>query len=102
MNNRPPPIRERSLSNQCLPQILYQEGNQPQVLGEDLETTGEEKGSRWMKFVQRNKEQLRRRFLKEYVHAFGERKSNSTSDNLKIPDTGAAVLLKSEAKDKAL
>ena len=55
-----------------------------------------------MKFLQRNKEQLRRRFLKEYVHALGERKSNSASDNLKIPDTGTVVLLKSEAKDKAL
>ena len=32
-----------------------------------------------MKFLQRNKEQLRRRFLKEYVHALGERKSNSIS-----------------------
>ena len=71
-------------------------------MGEDLETTGEEEGSRRMKLLQRNKEQLRRRFLKEYVHALGERKSNSTSDNLKIPDTGAVVWLKSEAKEEAL
>ena len=37
--------------------------------------------------------------MKENVHAFGERKSNSTADNPKLPDTGAVVLLKSEAKD---
>ena len=69
---------------------------------EDLETIGEEKVSRPMILLQRSKEQLRRRFVKENVHALGERKSNSTADNPKIPDTGAVMLLKSEAKDKAL
>ena len=44
-----------------------------------------------MKFLQRSKEQLRR-FLKEYVHTFGERKSNSIADNSKIPDTEAVML----------
>ena len=70
------------------------------VLEEDLETIGEEKVSRPMILLQRSKEQLRRRFVKENVHALGERKSNSTADNPKIPDTGAVMLLKSEAKDK--
>ena len=52
--------------------------------------------------MQRSKEQLRRRFLKEYVHALGERKSSSTADDAKIPETGAVVLLKGEARDRAL
>ena len=72
------------------------------VLEEDLETIGEEKVSRPMILLQRSKEQLRRRFVKENVHALGERKSNSTADNPKIQNTGAVMLLKSEAKDKAL
>ena len=71
-------------------------------MDEDLETIGEEKVSRRMKFLQRSKEYFRRRFLKEYAHEIGERKSNSTADNLKIPDTRAVVLLKSDAKEKAL
>ena len=69
---------------------------------EDLETIGEEKVSRRMKFLQRSNGYFRRRFLKEYAHARGERTSSSTADNPKIPDTGAVVLLKSETKKKAL
>ena len=53
------------------------------VMEEDLEAIGEEKVSRRMKFLQRSKEQLRRRFLKEYIHALGERKSSSTADDPK-------------------
>ena len=55
-----------------------------------------------MKFLQKSEEYFRRRFLKEYAHEIGEPKSNSTADNPKIPDTRAVVLLKSEAKEKAL
>ena len=75
------------------PNTLLREKLTP-VLEEDLDTTGKEKVSRQMKFLQRSKEQLRRRFLKEYVHALVERKSNSIADNSKIPDTEAVVLLK--------
>ena len=64
------------------------------MLQDDLDTISKEKVSRQMKFLQRSKEQLRRRFLKEYVHALGERKSNSIANNSKIPDTEAVVLLK--------
>ena len=62
------------------PNTLLREKPIP-VLEEDLDTIGEQKLSRQMKFLQRSKEQLRRRFLKEYVHALGERKSNSIADN---------------------
>ena len=77
-------------------------GKPTPVLGGDLETIGEEKVPRRIKFLERGKEQLRRRLIKEYVHALRERKSNSIADNAKIPDTGAMVLLKSEAKDEVL
>ena len=55
-----------------------------------------------MKFLQRSKEQLRRRFLKEYLRTLGERKSSSTAHDAKIPETGAVVLLKGEARDRTL
>ena len=57
--------------------------------------------SRRMKFLQRSKEQFRRRFLKEYVHVLGERQSSSTADDARIQETGAVVFLKGEAKDRA-
>ena len=75
------------------PNTLLREKPTP-VLEEDLDTIGKEKVSRQMKFLQRSKEQLRRRFLKENVHALGERKSNSIAGNSKIPHTEAVVLLK--------
>ena len=55
------------------PNILLRGKPTPNV-DEDLETIGEEKVSRRMKFLQRRKEYFQRRFLKEYAHAIGERK----------------------------
>ena len=46
-------------------------GKPTPVLEEDLETIGEEEVSRWMKFLQRSKEQLRRRFLKSMSTPLG-------------------------------
>ena len=77
-------------------------GKQTPVLEGDLEAIGKEKVSRRMKFLQRIKERLRRRFLNEYVHALGERKSSSTEDDARIQGTGAVVFLKGEARDRAL
>ena len=95
MNNGPLFYQREELEQPVLTPNALLRGKPTPVLEEDLETIGEEEESRKMKFLQRSKEQLRRRFLKEYVHALGERKSNSTADN-------PVVLLKSEAKDKAL
>ena len=36
------------------------------------------------------------------MHALGKRKSDAAADSAKIPDGGSVVLVKSEAKDKAL
>ena len=54
-----------------------------------------------MKFVEKSKH-LRKRFMKEYVHALEERQQRAEGNIEKIPNKGAVVLLKSEAKDKAL
>ena len=77
-------------------------GKPTPVLEEDLEANGKEKVSRRMKFLQRSKKQLRRRFLKVYVHALGERKSSSTADDARNQETGVVVFLKGEARDRAL
>ena len=46
-----------------------------------------------MKFLQKSKEHLRKRFVKEYVHALEERQRPPTGNIAEIPNTGAPVLL---------
>ena len=67
-----------------------------------MENVGEEDVSKGMKFVEKSKQHLRKRFMKEYVHALEERQQRAEGNIEKIPNKGAVVLLKSEVKDKAL
>ena len=69
---------------------------------EDLENVGEEDVSKHMKFLEKSKQHLRKRFMKEYVHALEERQQRGKGNIEEIPNIGAVVLLKSEVKDKAL
>ena len=70
------------------------------ILEEDLEKIAESDVTRRMRFLQRSKENFRKRFLKEYVHALEERQRRSTGVTTKIPDTGALVLMKGERRIK--
>ena len=69
---------------------------------EDLENVGEEDVNKRMRFLEKSKQHLRKRFMKEYVHALEERQQRAEGNIEKIPSIGEVVLLKSEAKDKAL
>jgi len=40
--------------------------------------------------------------MKEYVHALEEKHERSEGNTEKMPNTGAVVLLKGEAKDKGM
>ena len=73
------------MSNQCSPQTRY--------LEEDLEKIGKEEVTRRMRFLQKSKEHLRKRFVKEYLHALEERQRPPTGNIAEIPNTGALVLL---------
>ena len=72
------------------------------ILEEDLEKIVEEDVSKCMEFLEKSKQHLRKRFMKEYVHALEERQQRAGGNIEEIPNIGAVVLLKSEAKDKAL
>ena len=50
--------------------------------------------------MQRSKEHLRNRFMKEYVHALEERPQKSTGNVEKIPKIGTVVMLKYKAQWK--
>ena len=66
------------MSNQCSPQTRY--------LEEDLEKIGKEEVTRRMRFLQKSKEHLRKRFVKEYLHALEERQRPPTGNIAEIPN----------------
>ena len=72
------------------------------ILEEDLEKIGEENVTKRMRCLEISKQYLRKRFIKDYVHALEERQQRSEGNNERIPSTGAVVMLKGEAKDKAV
>ena len=102
MNNRPLLYQEEEFEQPVLTPNTLLRGKPTPILEEDLEKIAENGVTRRMRFLQRIKENLRKRFLKEYVHALEERQWHSTEVTTKIPDTGAVVWMKGEAKGKAL
>ena len=55
-----------------------------------------------MAFLKNGKEQLRKRWVSEYLHALEERQQQIRNENCTIPKIGAIVLLKEGTKNKAL
>ena len=83
------------------PNILIR-GQPANLLVEDLSKVGnEEELPKRLSFLARSKEQLRRRWIREYLHAMEERQSRYTGNDTKVPKVGAVVLLKEEIKNKA-
>ena len=62
-------------------------GKPSPILEEDFQETGEDKVTKR---------------IKKYAYALGKRKSEAAASSAKIQDRGSLVLLKREAKDKAL
>ena len=60
------------------------------ILEEDLEKIGEEDVTKQMGFLQKNKEQLQKRFMKEYIHAFDEKQQRSTGKTDKTSNSSVA------------
>ena len=83
------------------PNILLK-GKPTPTLEEDLEKTGEgNEVTKRVRFLQRSKEHLKKRFMKEYIHALEERQQRSTESAEKVPKSGTVVMLKGETKHKA-
>ena len=97
MNNRPLLYQGEEFEQPVLTLNTLLRGKPTPILEEDLEKIAENGITRRMRFLQRSKDNLRKRFLKEYVHALEERQRRSTGVTTKIPDTGAVVLMKGEA-----
>ena len=102
MNNRPLLYQREEFEQPVLTPNTLLRGKSTPVLEEDLEKIGKEDVTKRMRFLQKSKEQLRKRFMKEYVHALDEKQQRSTGNIDKTPNVGALVLLKGDTKDKAL
>ena len=102
MNNRPLLYQGEEFEQPVLTPNTLLRGKPTPTLEEDLEKIGDEDVTKRMRFLQKSKEQLRKRFMKEYVHALDERQQRSIGNIDKTPNVGAVVLLKGDTKDKAL
>ena len=100
MNNRPLSYQGEDFDQPVLTPNVLLRGRCSPVLDEDLHVLEEEITKRAV-FVQKNKEHLRKRFLREYVHALEERQRNAKQSTGRIPKIGEVVLLKGDTKDKA-
>ena len=99
MNNRPLFYQGEEFERPVLTQNTLLGGRPNPILEEDLEKIGEEEVTRRMRFLQKSKEHLRKRFMKEYVHALEERQQLPTGNIDEIPNIGVLVLLKDETKN---
>ena len=102
MNNRPLLYQGEEFEQPVLTPNTLLRGKPTPILEHDLEKIGEEDVTKRMRFLQKSKEQLRKEFIKEYVHALHEKQHLSTGNIDKTPNIGAVVLLKGDTKDKAL
>ena len=78
MNNRPLLYQGEEFEQPVLTPNTLLRGKPTPILEEDLEKIAENGVTRRMRFLQRSKENLRKRFLKEYVHALEEKQRRST------------------------
>ena len=102
MNNPPFLYQGEEFQRPVLTPNTLLRGKPSPILEEDFQATGADKVTKRMKFFRKSKEHLQKRFLKKYVYALGKRKSEAAASSAKIQDRGSVVLLKREAKDKAL
>ena len=101
MNNRPLLYQGEEFEKPVLTPNTILRGEPILILEEDLEKIGEENVTKRMRFLEISKHHLRKR-RKEYVHAIEERQQGSEENTERITSTGAVVILKGEAKDKAM
>ena len=73
MNNRPLLYQGEEFEQPVLTPNTLLRGKPTPILEEHLEKIGEENVTKRMRFLQKSKEQLRKRFMKEYVNALDEK-----------------------------
>ena len=103
MNNRPLCYQGEEFETPVITPNILIRGKPAQMLEEDLHKVGDDETfPKRMVLLARSKEQLRKRWLKEYLYALEERKHNQNGSDAEIPDIGKVVLSKEDIKNRAL
>ncbi|XP_065051285.1 uncharacterized protein LOC135680959 [Rhopilema esculentum] len=103
MNNRPLCYQGEEFEHQVITPNILLRGKPEVLLEEDLDKLAQ--GTQLTKriiFTRKSKEQLRKRWISEYLYALEERKRRFGGGADIIPKTGAVVLLKEDTKNKSL
>ena len=102
MNNRPLCYQGEEFEEQVITPNVLLRGKPAIVLEEDLEKVPSgSQLTRRMILLKRSKEQLRKRWMREYLHALEERQYKFGKGAVDVPKVGAVVLLKEDTKNKA-
>ena len=102
MNNRPLCYQGEEFENPVITPNILIRVKPANMLGECLESDVEDENlPRRMIFIAKSKEQLRKRWLKEYLYALEERNHKQNDRTAEIPAIEKVVLLKEDVKDKA-
>ena len=93
MNNRSLCYQGEEFQEPAITHNILIRGRSANLLEEDLSKVGDDKElPKRLLLLARSKEQLRRRWIRDYLHALEERQSKYTGNDVKIPKVGAVVL----------
>ena len=102
MNNRPLCYIGEEFEEQVITPNILLRGRPSTVLEQDIEQMeADDKLTRRLLFIRKSKDQLRKRWMGEYLRALEERQRKHNKDEPTIPKVGAVVLLKEDTKNKA-
>eukprot|EP00795_Rhopilema_esculentum_P013878 gene13878-4828_t len=102
MNNRPLCYQGEDFDQPVItPNMLIRGGHSIQ-LKEDFENMEpQERSAKRLIHLKRTKEQLRKRWMGEYIKALEERRRHRSDKNPEVPNKGSVVLLKDDLQIKA-
>ena len=103
MNNHPLCYQGEEFQQPVITPNILIRGQPANTLEENLELTENEEGiPKRLVFLAASKEQLRKRWMNEYLHALDERSRKQMKNKLEIPEMGKVVLLKDDIKNRGL
>ena len=102
MNNRPLCYLGEEFEEQVITPNILLRGRPSSVLEQDIEQLEvDDKLTRRLLFIRRSKDQLRKRWMGEYLRALEERQRKHDQKEINIPGVGAVVLLKEDTRNRA-
>ena len=102
MNNRPLCYVGEEFEEPVITPAILLRGKPASVLEQDIEQLeANDNMTRRLLFIRRSKDQLRKRWVGEYLRALEERQRKHNQKEITIPGVGAVVLLKEDTRNRA-